>query len=194
MKKKKHNRKFLNTFFSERKQVGAVAPSSRFLVKKMCAKIDFKLADVILELGPGTGVFTTELLKRAKPDTKIILLELNEAFYELLVKKFEDPRLLILNRSADEMGEILDDYHIKEVDAILSSLPLTIIPERIKKKIVIQSYNRLKEGGVFTQYQYSLSAKRLLESKFGSIKINFVPANIPPAFIYSAKKEKSIAV
>ncbi|MEO9533264.1 MAG: rRNA adenine N-6-methyltransferase family protein [Crocinitomicaceae bacterium] len=188
MPEKRHNRRFLSTFFSERKQVGAVAPSSRFLVKSMCNKIDFKNADVILELGPGTGVFTVELLKRAKPTTKIILLELNETFYELLKDRFNDPRIEVLYRSADEIEDVLKERNIEKVDAILSSLPLTVIPKEVKERIVSQSYEALKEGGTYVQYQYSLNAKKLLTETFGKLKMGFVAINVPPAFVYLAKK------
>jgi phosphatidylethanolamine/phosphatidyl-N-methylethanolamine N-methyltransferase len=185
---KKHNRKFLNTFFSERKQVGAVAPSSRFLVNKMCNKIDFSTAKVIVELGPGTGVFTSELLKRANRDCKIILFELNDVFYDILKQKFKDDRLTVLKRSAEDVEAVLKDMGIQEADAVLSSLPLTVIPDKIKKRIVIRSYNILKEGGIYVQYQYSLNAKKLLEMKFGKLEMGFVGINIPPAFVYLGRK------
>jgi phospholipid N-methyltransferase len=185
---KRHNRRFLSTFFTERKQVGAVAPSSRFLVNSMCDKIDFSKARVIVELGPGTGVFTKELLNRINKDTKIICLELNETFYELLKSKFDDDRLILLYRSADELEEILKENGIDKVDAVLSSLPLTVIPSEIKESILQQSYDVLKENGVYVQYQYSLSAKKLIESKFGKLKMGFVAVNMPPAFVYLGTK------
>lgn len=188
-KEKKHHRRFLSNFFTERKQVGAVAPSSKFLVRSMCNKINFEECDVILELGPGTGVFTYELLKRAKANTKIILLELNTEFYKILKSKFKDPRVEILLRSADEIQEVLDERNIEKVDAILSSLPLTIIPKEIKTKIVESSFSALKENGTYVQYQYSLNAKKLLKSFFGKLDIGFVPVNVPPAFIYTARKK-----
>ena len=189
MAEKKHSRTFLSTFFAEKKTVGAVAPSSRFLVNSMCNKIDFKNAKCIVELGPGTGVFTSEILKRANANCKIILVELNQTFYEILVDKFKDDRLIILNRSADEIEDILIEHGFETADAVLSSLPLTVIPEIIKKRIVLGSYNVLKEGGVYVQYQYSLNAKKLLELKYGKLKINFVPINIPPAFVYLGIKD-----
>ncbi|UKN02374.1 class I SAM-dependent methyltransferase [Paracrocinitomix mangrovi] len=186
---KKHRSTFLNTFFSERKQVGAVAPSSRYLVKTMCNKIDFDNAKCIVELGPGTGAFTSEIIARANDSCKIILVELNETFYDILQNKFDDKRVIIVNRSADEIEDILNENGIEKADAVLSSLPLTVIPEIIKKRIIIGSFNVLKLGGVFIQYQYSLNAKKLLEMKYGKLKIGFVPMNVPPAFVYSAIKE-----
>ncbi len=188
-KQKAHSRKFLKTFFEERKQVGAVAPSSKFLVKKMCDKIDFTEARNIIELGPGTGVFTKELLSRANKDCKIFVFELNNEFYNLLEKKFKDPRIVLLNKSAEDIDLVLREHGVKEVDAILSSLPLTVIPDKIKKRIIIKSYDALKSGGRYVQYQYSLNAKKLLKMKFDNLKMAFSTINIPPAFIYVGTKD-----
>src|SRR5690606_26212453 len=105
-KEKAHKTKFLNTFFKDRKQVGALAPSSRFLVKKMCDHIDFEQAQVIVELGPGTGVFTSEILKRANQNTKIFVIELNQEFYDLLKKKFTDSRIILIKSSADKLDAV----------------------------------------------------------------------------------------
>ena len=186
---KKERNKFIKTFFKERKQVGALAPSSKFLVKKMCDKIDFDNAKNIVELGPGTGVFTEELLKRAPKDCRIFVIELNEEFYDFLKERFDDSRMVLLRESADNLDEILAKYDVNEVDAVLSSLPLAVIPDQIKKRIVIQSHDVLRQGGVFVQYQYSLNAKRLLEMKFNNLKLGFVAVNIPPAFVYHGVKE-----
>ena len=184
----KNKGSFLKTFFKERKQVGALAPSSRFLVKKMCDKIDFSSAKNIVELGPGTGVFTEELLKRASKDCRIFVIELNKEFYHYLAKKFNDPRIVLLRESADNIDRILKDHGVEEADAILSSLPLAVIPDQIRKRIIIKSYEVLKKGGVYVQYQYSLNAKNLLEKKFGKLQMGFVAVNIPPAFVYLGTK------
>lgn len=45
---------FIRQFWKEKKMIGAMAPSSRFLAAKMVKVIDFKTANVIIELGPGT--------------------------------------------------------------------------------------------------------------------------------------------
>ena len=185
---KSNKTKFLKTFFKERKQVGAVAPSSRFLIKKMCDKIDFSTADAIIELGPGTGVFTTEILKRAKPTCKIFVFELNESFYNLLKEKITDPRVILYNKSADEVDLVYKEHGIKNVDAILSSLPLAVIPDQVKKKILLKSYEALRCGGVYVQYQYSLASTRLIKMAFPKMKISFSTINFPPAFIYIGTK------
>jgi len=187
-KSKTHKRHFFKTYLKERKQIGAWAPSSRFLVKKMCDKINFSNAKTIIELGPGTGVFTKELLKRANSDTKIFVFELNEDFYHLLKSKFTDDRIILLNESADKMEEVLARHNITEVDAILSSLPLAVIPDEVKKNILDSAYKILKKEGKYIQYQYVLSAKKIIEQRFGKLNMSFVSINIPPAFIYCGTK------
>lgn len=180
--------KFLKTFFKERKQVGAVAPSSRFLVKKMCNKVDFDKSKVIIELGPGTGVFTKEILSRASADSKIFIFELNQDFCKILETKFQDDRIVLINGSAEEMASVLKTHGVEKADAIISSLPLTVIPEPIKSNILKASYQILKSKGVYVQYQYSLNAKKLIENHFGKLNLKFSLINIPPAFIYVATK------
>ncbi len=180
--------KFLRTFFKERKQVGAVAPSSRFLVKKMCNKIDFETARVIIELGPGTGVFTKEILDRASNDSKIFVFELNQDFCKILEAKFNDDRIILVNDSAEKMQAILKSHGLDEADAIISSLPLTVIPEPVKSNILKAAYQILKPKGIYVQYQYSLNAKKLIESHFGKLNMKFSLINIPPAFIYVATR------
>ncbi len=189
MNETKPKGKFLKTFFKERKQVGAIAPSSRFLVKKMCSKVDFETAKVLIELGPGTGAFTSEILNRARKDAKIFVFELNTDFYKLLSKKFNDSRILLVNESAENLRTVLRSHDIDEADAVISSLPLTVIPEPIKTNIVKSAHGILKPKGTYVQYQYSLSAKKLLESFFGKLNLKFSLINIPPAFIYVGTKQ-----
>ena len=189
MKEKKlHSKKFLKTFFQDRKQVGAVAPSWRFLVNKMCNHIDYKNAKCIVEFGPGTGVFTKELLARIGPDCKLVVIELNEEFHDLLEAKFNDERMLLYKVSAEKLPEVLKENGIEEVDAIISSLPLAVIPKEIREAILTNAKSKLKEKGLYIQYQYSLNAKKLIDKIFSELSIQFVPVNIPPAFVYKAVK------
>lgn len=185
---KAHKRHFFKTYLKERKQIGSWMPSSRFLVKKMCKKIDFSSAVNIIELGPGTGVFTKEILSLARKDAKIFVFELNEDFYKLLQNKFKDDRIILVNRSAEHLEDVLNEHGVQKVDAILSSLPLAVIPDEIKKNILDSAYLVLKQGGKYIQYQYTLNAKKLLEQRFGKLKMSFASFNIPPAFIYCAEK------
>ena len=56
------NRTFLSQFFKQKRMVGALAPSSRFLAAKMLNHLPIEKASIIVELGPGTGVFTDKII------------------------------------------------------------------------------------------------------------------------------------
>jgi phospholipid N-methyltransferase len=176
---------FVKEFFKEKKQVGAIAPSSKFLMKKMLKPIDFTTAKVVIELGPGNGVFTKGLLKKLNTDARLFSFELNENFYDLISSSIQDDRLILLNESAEKIQDILSQHGIEKVDYVVSSLPLAVIDESIKQAILDAAVTALKPEGKYIQFQYTLNAKKLLESKFKSVSYSFVPANIPPAFVYT---------
>ena len=70
------------------------------------------------------------------------------------------------------------------MDYIISSLPLAVLPIRLKLRIINECKLALGTEGVFIQFQYSLNAKDLLYKKFSSVDITFTPLNLPPAFVY----------
>lgn len=176
--------KFIKEFFREKKQVGAIAPSSKFLMRKMLKPIDFTAAKCIVELGPGNGVFTKGLLNKMSADCQLFSFELNETFYNHMNADINDHRLTLLNESAEKIGEVLKENGIEKADYIVSSLPLAVIPTPIKNAILDSAKSYLAENGKYIQFQYTLNAKKLLEERFSEVKIDFTPVNIPPAFVY----------
>jgi len=178
---------FFNQFLEQNRTVGAVAPSSKFLVKKMLAPVDFKKAKVIVEFGPGTGIITRALLKKMLPDALLFSFEINKEFTEYL-SSINDRRLILLNKSAEKLSEELKNHAVHQSDYIISSIPLVNIPAKIENRILLTAYESLKEGGKFIQFQYSLTSQRKLKKIFGDVEVDFTPLNIPPAFIYVCTK------
>ena len=76
------NRTFISQFFKQKRMVGALAPSSKFLAAKMLNHLPIEKASIIVELGPGTGVFTNKIIKRMAPNAHLIVIELNDIFFE----------------------------------------------------------------------------------------------------------------
>ena len=178
--------KFLRQFFKDRQMVGAVAPSTRFLAEKMLKNIDFENSKVIIELGPGNGVFTELMLERMAPDAKLFVFELNNEFYEQVAARINDPRAQIIHDSAENIGN-----YVKEAgtaDAVVSSLPLMVFPEELRANVVNAAHKSLHSKGKYIQFQYSLQSKRYLEGIFKDVNIQFTIRNLPPAFVYTCSK------
>ncbi len=57
--------------------VASVTPSSRFAVQRVCSFIDFPRAALVVEYGPGLGVFTQYLLGQMGPQGRLVAIEKN---------------------------------------------------------------------------------------------------------------------
>jgi phosphatidylethanolamine/phosphatidyl-N-methylethanolamine N-methyltransferase len=176
--------RFLREFIRERKTVGAIYPSSKFLMKNMLKHVDFSTAKLIVEFGPGSGVFTKGILERMAPDAKLLTFELNEKFAQHMEDHIKDDRMILLKQSAEDLGEVLKEHGYEKADYIVSALPLMLLPKEMKKSVLKTCKDFLSKDGQFIQFQYSLNAKKLLEETFSEVKVNFTPANIPPAFVF----------
>ena len=169
------------------KTLGTIAPSSRFLSKRMLKGIDFSNTHTIVELGPGNGAITKYILKNLSPEATLICFEINENFYQQL-QELQHPQLIVLKVSAEKIVDELKKLNIVKVNCVISSLPLRLIPEEISAEILHKSFKILSANGTFIQYQYSLSYYKKLKKVFKeSISLEFEPLNIPPAFIYRCK-------
>jgi len=56
----------------------------------MVKAVDFSTARCIVEYGPGTGIFTNEIIRRKHPDCVFIIIEQNEEFSKRLADRFHD--------------------------------------------------------------------------------------------------------
>jgi phospholipid N-methyltransferase len=165
--------------------VGSMTPSSRFLAAKMLNHIPIKDAKVIVELGPGTGVFTEKILEKIGKNTQFIVIELNDDFFIALKEKFHHPNLHLMHDSADQIEVYLNELGFKKADLIISSLPLANFPSNLRNQIIGTAKDCLTENGKFVQFQYSLQSLNMLKRFFLSVKVDFTLFNFPPAFVYT---------
>lgn len=175
---------FLKTFAKSPRKIGSVTPSSKFLTRAMLDRVDWKNANYIAELGAGTGVFTREIIKRAKPDAKILVFEIDPDLQDLIRSEHKFHKGLSLHSDAQKLYAYMKENKIEELDFIISSLPFTVLPPKMTVRILEGVLKSLKPGGHFVAYQYSSIMKHVLQKKFSHIKTRFVPFNIPPAFVY----------
>src|SRR6185436_10505271 len=102
--------------------VGAVAPSSRYLTRAMTDPLPLRRAQVVVELGCGTGALTRMLLSNMPRRSVLLAFEINTSFSSYLRRQISDPRLVLINASAEKVREEVQQRGYKHVDAVTSSL------------------------------------------------------------------------
>ncbi|MEL6987504.1 MAG: rRNA adenine N-6-methyltransferase family protein [Bacteroidota bacterium] len=182
--KKQNNKKFESRidFFRESiknlKTTGTVTRSSDYLCKKMIKHVDFDNAETIIEIGAGDGVITRHILNQMKSETSLIVFEVNPKFCEKL-RGIDDKRLTIIEDSAENIEQYVDH----KVDYMISAIPFVMLPKKMTISILNVCKRVLANRGKFIQLHYSLILKSIYKRVFGNVKVNFVPINIPPAFV-----------
>lgn len=162
-------------------------PSSGWLVDRLLEAVDFSSARTIVELGPGTGCVTREILRRMRPDAQLLSLEVNPVFVEQC-HRLGDPRLMLRRACASRLPAVLEEEGLRAVDVVVSSLPLGLMSDDLVHRILHGSRSSLHPDGTFIQYQYSLSRYDQLRTHYPSVAVGFVPINVPPAFVYTCSK------
>ena len=171
--------KFVKQFILHPRRTGAILPSGPELVKAMLAPVDFEKAKNIVELGPGTGVFTKELLRRMRSDSKLTALEISPAFCKELLK-INDNRFTILNADAKHLSKT-----IKEADYVISGLPLIALPTKDHEQILNEIKKITKYA--YIQFHYSPLGEAQLKKTFSKVNKKIVMKNVPPAIVYIAR-------
>ena len=172
--------------------VASITPTSNVGVKYVCRRIDFDKRNVLVEYGPGTGVFTDYILPRVSQDSKIILIERNREFVTLLKRKYRDPRIHVYHATADEVMPLLRDCGESYANYILSGIPFSLFTDEYREEVVSATYNAIAPEGKFLPYQFFVQRdrqlKQYLNRYFALVESEYFLRNIPPMRIYAALK------
>jgi phospholipid N-methyltransferase len=174
---------FFSALLAEPRKIGAIVPSGGRLARLITSEIG-PSAGKVLELGPGTGVFTAALLKRGLPARDLTLVELETRFIAPLRQRFPD--VVVLQRDARELAACRAELGLQA--AIVSGLPFRNMPREIIRAIVGGSFSLLERGGAFYQFTYghacSVPSDVLDEFGLQAERLGRVRLNIPPASVF----------
>lgn len=166
--------------------IASIVPSSKYVLKRVLAKIDPEKVQTVVEYGPGTGHFSEMLLERLKPESRLIVIERNATFCREL-RKIQDKRFHLIQGDAKDVKLFLSQLGLQKVDMVLSSIPLSLLSSGDKDAIFQNTKNILTENGKFIVYsQWVPHAKQYLQKFFTSVKSQIELRNFPPAFIFEA--------
>ena len=178
-----HRLLFLKGFLKRPKEVGSVIPSSRFMEKRIVRTVELNRADLLVELGPGTGGTTRALLAKMKPNAKLLAIEINPQFIALL-EAIGDPRLIVHLGSASAIPEALEAHGLAAPDVILSGIPFSTMDKAAGLEILHSVHDSLAPGGRFVAYQFRDRVESLGREVFGRARVQTELLNVPPMRVY----------
>ena len=176
---------FLLRFLQRPFQVASIMPSSPMMVRKVSDKMDFSRPVVVAEYGPGEGVHTREMLKRAHPESKFLLFELDPEFCRDLERQFaHDPRVTVVNDDAATLPRELSRHNLHHCDYVLSGIPFSILELSKKRQLLQKTYDSIKPGGAFVIYQVTNELRtHATPDIFPRADSEYFLLNVPPMFI-----------
>jgi len=175
---------FARNFFRHPRMLGSIIPSSRFLIKQLLQPIDWDKARVIVEYGPGVGGITAEILRRMRPDARLIAIETNPEFVSFLRASLLDERLHVVEDSAASVKEILHRLGHSKATYIISGIPLGSMPPSLREPILRSTCEALEPNGSFLVYQFTTRVLPDLRRIFRYVKRKFEPLNVLPAHLF----------
>lgn len=191
------NTLFLGKFLSQLTRgnpVASIAPSSRWLSRTTVRNIDWDRARTLVELGAGTGPITRVLAERAHPDCRVIAVERDPDFARLLRERFGSlPNFEIVEGDARELGPMLVDRGITQVDHVISGLPVPSFPNDLKDALFRLVRTILRPEGTYNQItEIALVYWPLYRRYFDHVQFVFEPRNLPPSGAYICRGPKQI--
>ena len=180
---------FLAGFFKHPVMVGALMQSSKVLIRRMLAPVDWATTKVFVEYGPGVGTFTQPILDRLSDDAVLIAIDTNPDFVAFLKETIVDPRLRVINGSAADVERFVSEAGFDHADYVASGIPFSTLPPGIGDQVAAASRRVLRPGGGFLVYQYNPKVRNFIARQFERIDHVIEWRNLPPAQLWWAWKD-----
>jgi len=179
-------------FLKDPKGVAALLPTAAPVVERIVATVQPEKANLIIEYGPGSGVLTRRLLERLAPGGRLVGIERNADLAARLAATLDDPRLTVLDDSAQSVREIVQRLSLPPADYVVSGIPFFWFDRATALDIVTQTHNALRGGGSFITYQVFYQRRHHLrahlERCFQTVHAQLDLRNLPPYRICKAVK------
>jgi phosphatidylethanolamine/phosphatidyl-N-methylethanolamine N-methyltransferase len=175
--------RFLSSWLQSPLKTGAVSPSSPALAKAMAAVIDPAIPGPVVEIGPGTGPVTEAILARGIAPERLVLVEYNREFCELLRRRF--PGVRVVEGDGYALADTLDGAADRPLAAIVSSLPLMTRPMPVRLRTLASALRLLHHGAPFVQFTYAMAAPiPPRPSRYSITASPRIWLNLPPARVW----------
>jgi len=176
----RRNLRFLRGLVSEPKLVGAIAPTSVFMARRMAAVADPHSDLPVLELGSGTGVLTRALLRCGIAPERIVAVEYSSEFCRHLRRDL--PGITVLEGNAFDLERTLDSYPgPRWFDCVVSGLPLLNFPVGKRIALLEDVLGMIPPDRPMVQFSYGLHSPIPEGSRYRLTPMGWEFRNVPPA-------------
>ncbi len=180
---------FLREFLKHPVMVGSIIPSSRTVIERMLAPVDWPNTRLFVEYGPGVGTFTRPILEKLSKDATLLTIDTNAEFSEFLEQSIDDPRLVAVTGSAADVENILAERGFERADYVLSGIPFSTLPPGLGEAIGEATAKVIRPGGAFLVYQFNPKVFEFIKPWFDRVDRGFEWLNVPPASLFWAWKD-----
>lgn len=110
----------------------------------------------ILEVGPGTGAVTQEIVRHVRPDDRLHIVELNDRFVSVLRRRFdvEPPFRRVAEQTSIFHAPVQELKAENPYDYIVCGLPFNNFPPDLVESILQHLIGILQPGGCMTFFEY----------------------------------------
>jgi phosphatidylethanolamine/phosphatidyl-N-methylethanolamine N-methyltransferase len=165
------------------KQVGAIVPTSSVTARKMASVVDPASGLPVLELGPGTGVITKQILARGIAPEKIVSVEYSRDFYERLVEDYAGVNFI--HGDAFDLEKTLGAFAGQTFDSVISAVPMLSFPMEARIRLIDDLLSRIPVGRPVVQITYGPVSPVIAQpDRYHIQHFDFIVRNIPPAQLW----------
>ncbi|MFR9730914.1 class I SAM-dependent methyltransferase [Saccharopolyspora sp. MS10] len=176
------------------REVGAATPTSAAVAATVAQVVPTTGAPVVLELGPGTGSLSSGIRERLPAGARHIGIELVD---EMVAHLRENaPWMEVVHGDAGDLVPLLAERGVDQVDAVISSIPWSLLDDPDQARILDEVVKALAPRGAFTALTY-VSAERSsggrrfrkrLEETFDEVLTLTTWRNLPPILHYICRR------
>ncbi len=157
------------------------------LAAAITAEID-PAAGPVLELGPGTGVFTRALLARGVAEADLILVEADPKLAARLQSAFPQALVLACKAGSVTATMLQGRFAERRPAAVVSGLPLLNFHGDEVESIIAAAFALCAPGAALYQFTYAprCPVRDHIKARLGLVarRTARVWRNVPPAFVY----------
>lgn len=151
-------------FYKAKKNLGQNFLKSKSALREIIKAGEIKKTDIILEIGPGKGALTSELLKT---NATIVAIEKDQELFELLSAKFQKEikqKKLIL-KNEDILKYNTKDFILNKKYKIIANIPYNITGAIFKKFLTEENQPNM----MVLMVQYEIAKRIMAQNKKESL-------------------------